>query len=76
MISNLVYSAYTRCAPSEDRDVGLLYLLTKFELVWCTNKVDLVSDRRKETHKHTERLKLILLSNIGLGRVKKNHVKA
>ena len=51
---------------SEDRDMGIFYLSTKFELDQSTNNRDLLSDRNhwKHIHKdkqtHTDRLNLIL----------------
>ena len=42
---------------SEDRDMGILYLSTRFELDWSTNNGDLLSDRNwwkhTQTHQHT-----------------------
>ena len=45
---------------SEDWDVGILYLSTKFELDWSTNNEDLSSDRnhwkRTQTYTHRNRI--------------------
>ena len=38
---------------SEDQDVETVYFSTKFELDQCTNKGDLLSDRKK-TFTHTQ----------------------
>ena len=50
---------------SEDRDVGILYISTKFELEQCINNGQLLSDRKKKTlnmiqHTRTHILKQIL----------------
>ena len=48
----------------EDRDMGILFLSSKFELDQSTNNRDLLSDRNRWKHKntdtHTHRLNLIL----------------
>ena len=39
---------------SEDLDMGILYLSTKFELTWSTNNGNLLSDKNHLKHRQTD----------------------